>query len=88
MQLLLTTAIVGIVMASQALQLVLLNNVWLIGLALLGSVVSILALICFPSLAHKVPTNYWLLGVFTASQAILVAVTCVQYDLPRCLSLL
>jgi FtsH-binding integral membrane protein len=80
MQLLLTTGIVGIVMASQALQLVLLNFMWLIGLALLGILVSILALICFPSLAHKVPINYLLLGVFTVSQAILVAVTCVQYD--------
>jgi FtsH-binding integral membrane protein len=80
MQLLLTTTIVGIVMTSQDLQEALLDNVWLIGLALLGSVISMLALICSPSLAHKVPTNYWLLGVFTVCEAILVAVTCVQYD--------
>lgn len=79
-QLLLTTVIVGFACASSTFERALLGNSWLIGLSGVGTLGTSLAMFFFPKLTHQVPTNYYLLGVFTVCEAILVSATCVQYD--------
>lgn len=79
-QLLFTTVIVALTMASHSLEAALSDNPWLIGLAILGNCASAITLICFPKLSHKVPANYCLLGVFTICEALLVALICTQYE--------
>jgi FtsH-binding integral membrane protein len=79
-QLLFTTVIVALTMASHSLEAALSDNPWLIGLAILGNCASAMTLMCFPMLSHKVPANYCLLGVFTICEALLVALICTQYE--------
>lgn len=52
------------------------NNIAIFYLALIGSIVSCILLICFRSLARSVPTNYLLLGLFTLCEAYMVGFIC------------
>lgn len=53
-----------------------LHNIWIFYVAVVGSLVVACALFCSSSLARKVPTNYILMFVFTACEAITVSYLC------------
>lgn len=79
-QLLLTTVIVSVAMSSDGFQTALLDNVWMIVVSFIGCISTMITMMCFPNLTHRVPTNYYLLGAFTVFESVLVAATCVQYE--------
>lgn len=53
-----------------------LENIGLFWISFIGSIVSILLIICVRSLSRTVPTNYILLSVFTLCEGYLVSVIC------------
>jgi FtsH-binding integral membrane protein len=79
-QLAFTSLVVGTVVCNEDLQISLLNSPWLIAFSIIGVFASMIALMCFPKLSHQVPTNYCLLGLFTACEALFVALVCVKYE--------
>jgi FtsH-binding integral membrane protein len=75
-QLALTVLITGVTMTSQAVRAFQLQNTWLYILCIVGAVAVQIALVCCGSLARRVPTNYILLGLFTAFESYLVSTVC------------
>jgi len=56
------------------------NNIGLLFVAVILSIVIMITLMCFPAYAKKVPTNYVLLGVFTLCEAYIVSALCGHTD--------
>ena len=59
------------------------DNIWIVILAAIGSLVPLYALFCVPKLARKVPTNYILLFAFVFFESILVAYSCASVGDPK-----
>jgi FtsH-binding integral membrane protein len=79
-QLLLTTLFVAVGTLSTAFQEFVQENPWVILLAFLGNLITLIALVCCSSVANTVPTNYIFLGIFTFCEAFVVACVCGFYD--------
>ena len=74
-QLLFTSAITAIPVASDDAADYLEDNIWILIVASVFSIALSCALVCVRKLARTVPTNYILLGGFTLAESLLVAYT-------------
>lgn len=79
-QLFVTTLFVFVGCVSSAFQAFVVNNPWVLLLALLFSIGSLLSLACFSNVVNRVPANYILLGIFTFCEGYIVACICGIYD--------
>jgi FtsH-binding integral membrane protein len=79
-QLFATTLFVYIGTVSTAFQAFVAGNPWVIIVAFLGSILSLITLACFGNIVNKVPNNYIILGIFTFCEAFIVACICGFYD--------
>jgi FtsH-binding integral membrane protein len=82
LQLALTSLITSIPVFNDNAAYWILHHKALLWTALITLIVTNVAILCVPGLARKVPTNYLLLMLFTASEAYTVAYTAAKYE-PR-----
>lgn len=78
MQLLLTVLIAGAVMSQGRMWAI--DNSWIIYLCSFTTMALMCAMICAQNIMRKFPTNYILLLLFTASEAVLIGVICSSYS--------
>ena len=84
-QLAVTVATVLLTFNSRAFVRFQMNNYWTFYVALIGSIVTLLALctlrsmIVLGKLSRQVPTNYYLMGLFTLFESYLVSYVCYMY---------
>jgi FtsH-binding integral membrane protein len=76
MQLLLTTFMCMLSIGVKSFAIFQMTNIGLMLVALIFSIVLVIALTCFPSIARTVPTNYILLTLFTLCEGYLVSFVC------------
>ena len=79
-QLLFTVIMCIISCTSRSFALFQINNVALLWLSIIGSIIVSLCIICVKSLARTTPTNYILLGLFTFFESYLVSAICSTSD--------
>jgi len=79
-QLTMTAAFTSYVCFSDAAALWLQHNIWFVMLCCIGTIITMYALGCYPSVARSVPTNYVLLTIFTACESVMVAAICSIYE--------
>lgn len=79
-QLLITTAFVGLSIKNSEYNTFISNNPAIAILAIIVNITTAYALICYKSLARRVPLNYILLSLFTITEAILVSMITTQYE--------
>ena len=72
-QLTLSALLVTLSVYSEGYRNFLQNNIWLLIVAAITSVITSYALICYKSCARTVPQNYVLLSLFTASEAYMIS---------------
>ena len=79
-QLLVTTLVCLAPMLSDSFKNFQLKNLGLLWTCLALNLVSCFAVVCYKSLARKVPTNYILLSIFTLTESYIVSFICSTYD--------
>lgn len=83
-QLILTAALAAPVMAVDAIKFYVKAHIYLVYIALAITVVLSLLLSCFTKIARSPPTNFILLGIYTAAEGFLIGVAGVVYG-PMCM---
>ena len=81
-QLILTTIVILIALASPSFSHFLIRNTWFFILCMVGTIVTELMIVCSPSIARGVPRNYICLFVFTFFESMVVATFCVMINDP------
>lgn len=81
-QLILTSIVILMALASPSFSHFLLRNTWFFILCMIGTVVTELMIVCSPSIARGVPRNYICLFVFTFFESMVVATFCVMVNDP------
>lgn len=79
-QLIITWAGVFTTAYNEPVRKFLLEAVWLLIIAVIVSLVSCYALVCYPPLATRVPTNFILLFLFTIAESYLVSTITAAYS--------
>jgi FtsH-binding integral membrane protein len=80
MQLIVTWAGVFTTAYNEPVREYLLSTIWLLIIAVIISLVSCYALVCYPPLATRVPTNFILLTIFTLAESYLVSTLTAAYS--------
>ena len=75
-QLLITTVLCFVSVSSKSFAKFQIQNIWLMWVCLIGSIIVMIALVCFRNLCREVPTNYILLFSFTGFESYLVSFVC------------
>lgn len=78
-QIVLTFGVAILAVNNQTLATFMLVNSWLVIVALVLSLVTLYALVCFVDFQRRVPYNYLTLFAFTACEAYIVAYFCLQF---------
>jgi hypothetical protein len=86
-QLAITTAVCGMFMFQADLKGYLNTHPWPIWTSMIGSMVTLLAMVCNPQITRSFPMNYGLLGVFTFFQSVMVGFICMVCSLLLCSTL-
>jgi len=61
---------------SDSARVFMVTNLWLVILSMVLAIILVCTLFCVPSLAKKVPTNYYLMLAFTITEAYSIAFCC------------
>eukprot|EP00386_Alphamonas_edax_P010581 GDKI01034038.1.p1 GENE.GDKI01034038.1~~GDKI01034038.1.p1 ORF type:complete len:242 (-),score=67.06 GDKI01034038.1:197-922(-) len=81
-QLAITVAIAAPLVYSAKAQMWLAANMWVLGLAVATTLITMLVMVCIPSTARSFPGNFIMLFLFTASEGLLVGVAASAYTVP------
>jgi len=73
-QLLVTCLMSYLSMASDAFYKFQTQNMWAFGLAVAVSIITVIALSCFPNLSRSYPKNYYILLLFTLAESYSVSI--------------
>ena len=79
-QVIVTALITGYVISDEDRMKFCLDNMWLYFVCVAVTIGIMYALMCFQSIARKVPTNYILLGIFTLCESYIVATVASMYE--------
>lgn len=79
-QLIMTASLTSYVCFNDPAAFWLQQNLWFVVLCSVGTIITMYALGCYPSVARSVPMNYVLLTIFTACQSVMVAAICSIYE--------
>lgn len=80
-QLLLTVAVAGFLFGVKSIQMYINSHIWVIVMALIGTFVFLIILMCVPNMINKHPQNLILLFSFTALEGVLIGAISSVYEI-------